>query len=237
VSRARCEQCWYDFTTLGVANIEPLPVRCSAGRLGSTSGALRADAGVAMTARLLALPAPRASLIGHGWPPPVILLPALLVGALCAIPPVYLLVRAGQSPEAAWEAVAASSTLGLALRTAALAAGATALAAAIALPLAWLTTRTDLPGRRVLGILAALPLAVPSYIAAMLAVSAFGPTGLLQDVLEPLGVQRLPSIYGFPGATLVLALFTYPYLLLTLRPALLGLDPRLEETARGLGSG
>ena len=91
------------------------------------------SAGVTMTARLIALPARRAPLIGHGWPPAVILLPALLVGALCAIPPVYLLVRAGQSPEAAWEAVAASSTLGLALRTVAFAAGATAIATAIAL--------------------------------------------------------------------------------------------------------
>ena len=190
-----------------------------------------------MTARLIALPARRATLLGHGWPPAIILWPALLVGALCAIPPVYLLVRAGQSPEAAWEAIAASSTFGLALRTAGLAAATTALAGAIALPLAWLTTRTDLPGRRALSILAALPLAVPSYIAAMLAVSAFGPVGLLQDALEPLGVQRLPSIYGFWGAMLVLALFTYPYLLLTLRPALLGLDPRLEETSRGLGYG
>ena len=78
---------------------------------------------------------------------------------------------------------------------------------------------------------------MPSYIAAMLAVSAFGPVGLLQDALEPFGVQRLPAIYGFWGAMLVLALFTYPYLLLTLRPALLGLDPRLEETSRGLGYG
>ena len=190
-----------------------------------------------MTVRPIALPVRRMPLLAHGWPPAVILLPALLVGALCAIPPVYLLVRAGQSPEAAWEAVAASSTLGLALRTVALAASTTVIAGAIALPLAWLTTRTDLPGGRALAILAALPLAVPSYIAAMLAVSAFGPTGLLQDVLAPLGVERLPSIYGFTGATLVLALFTYPYLLLTLRPALLGLDPRLEETSRGLGHG
>ena len=150
-----------------------------------------------MTVRPIALPVRRMPLLAHGWPPAVILLPALLVGALCAIPPVYLLVRAGQSPEAAWEAVAASSTLGLALRTVALAASTTAIAGAIALPLAWLTTRTDLPGRRALAIFAALPLAVPSYIAAMLAVSAFGPTGLLQDVLAPLGVERLPSIYGF----------------------------------------
>ena len=187
-----------------------------------------------MTAWLDVLPALSAR---RARPPAAVALPALLVGALCAAPPAYLLVRAGQSPAAAWEAIAAGSTLGLTLRTLALAAAATALAAAIALPLAWLTTRTDLPGRRLVAILGALPLAAPSYIAAMLAVSAFGPRGLLQDALEPLGVERLPSIYGFPGAAAVLALFTYPYLLLTLRPALLGLDPRIEESSRGLGCG
>ena len=184
-----------------------------------------------MTAWLIPLPVRRA------WPPALLWLPALLVGAACAVPPAYLLVRAGESPAEAWAAVASGSTLSLTLRTVALAAGTTALATALALPLAWLTTRTDLPGRRLVAILAALPLAVPSYVAAMLAVSAFGPRGLLQDALEPLGVERLPSIYGFWGAMVVLALFTYPYLLLTLRPALLGLDPRLEELSRGFGYG
>ena len=42
-------------------------------------------------------------------------------------------------------------------------------------------------------------------------VSALGPSGLAQDVL---GVERLPSIYGFSGAWLVLTAFTFPYVLL-----------------------
>src|SRR3712207_8903495 len=47
------------------------------------------------------------------------------------------------------------------------------------------------------------------------------PRGLLQQALAgPFGVQRLPEIYGFPGATLVLTLATYPYVLLTVRAAL-----------------
>ena len=184
-----------------------------------------------MTAWVVALPARRQ------WPPAFVWLPALLVGAACAVAPVYLALRAVQSPEAAWEALSAGSTLRLTLNSAALAAATTVLATAIALPLAWLTTRTDLPGRRLITVLAALPLAVPSYIAAMVVISAFGPRGLLQDALAPLGVTRLPSIYGFAGATVVLALFTYPYLLLTLRPALAGLDPRLEELSRGFGYG
>jgi iron(III) transport system permease protein len=193
-----------------------------------------------MTVRAAALPlrrAVRTRLLGERAPSAALWLPALLVGAACMVPPVYLLVRAGQSPAAAWEALRAGSTLRLIWNTATLAAATTALATALALPIAWLTARTDLPARRVLAVLAALPLAVPSYIAAMLAISAFGPRGLLQDALAPLGVERLPSIYGFWGATVVLALFTYPYLLLTLRPAVAGLDPRLEELSRGFGHG
>ena len=164
-------------------------------------------------------------------------LSALLVAAVCALPPAYLVLRAADSPEAAWRALRAASTLSLVVRTAALALATTALAAALAVPLAWLTVRTDLPARRVLAVLAALPLAVPSYIAAMVAISTFGPGGLLADALEPLGVSGVPKIYGFWGATVVLALFTYPYLLLTLRPAVAGLDPRLEEMSRGFGYG
>ena len=187
---------------------------------------------LAVGARALGARAP-----GERRPAPALWLPALVVAAACALPPAYLLVRAGQSPEAAWTALRASSTLRLLVNTALLAGATTALATALALPIAWLTTRTNLPARRALAVLAALPLAVPSYIAAMVAISAFGPRGLLQHALAPLGVERLPSIYGFWGATVVLALFTYPYLLLTLRPAVAGLDPRLEELSRGFGHG
>ncbi len=81
-------------------------------------------------------------------------------------------------------------------------------------------------------VLTVLPLVIPSYIGAYLLISALGPTGLLRDVL---GVDRLPSLYGFAGAWLSLTLFTYPLVLLTVRGAMRRLDPQLEEAARGLG--
>jgi iron(III) transport system permease protein len=173
----------------------------------------------------------------RSWPPVLLWGSALAAATFCAIPPVYLMIRAGQDPAAALDAILASSTLPLAARTFALTAAVTALATAIALPMAWLTARTDLPGRRVLRVLAPLPLAVPSYVGALVAISALGPRGLLQQALEPAGVERLPSIFGFWGATAVLALFTYPYLLLTLLPAVAALDPRLEELSLGFGRG
>jgi iron(III) transport system permease protein len=61
---------------------------------------------------------------------------------------------------------------------------------------------------------------------------------MLQAWLESLfGVQRLPGIYGFPGALLVLTLLSYPYVLLNVRAGLLRMDPALEEASRSLGYG
>jgi len=180
----------------------------------------------------LRVPSPR-----RGGPAPLVAALAALVAVACLAPPVYLLVRAADDPAAAAEVLLARSTLELTLRTLVFAGAVTFAAAAIALPLAWLVERTDLPGRRAIGILASLPLAVPSYVGALAFLAALGPRGLLQQALSPLGVERLPAITGFWGATLVLTLFTYPYLLMTLRPALAAADPRLEELSRSFGFG
>jgi iron(III) transport system permease protein len=111
-------------------------------------------------------------------------------------------------------------------------------AALIAVPIAFLTTRTDLPGRRFWLIATVLPLAVPDYVICFALIATFGPKGsLVQRWLEPLGVQSLPEIYGWHGAILALTLITYPYLLLNVRAGLQCLDPAFEEAAQSLGYG
>jgi iron(III) transport system permease protein len=62
-----------------------------------------------------------------------------------------------------------------------------------------------------------------------------GPRGIVQGWLEPLGVDRLPSIYGLWGAAWALTIFSYPYLFLSIRAGLRNLDPSLDEAARSLG--
>jgi len=106
---------------------------------------------------------------------------------------------------------------------------------AIALPAAWLTTRAALPGRRVWAVLLAVPLGVPSYILAMAVVAFLGPKGYFQEWLEPLGVDRLPEIYGFRGAAFTLTFASYPYVFLVLRAALQISDTAEEEASRSLG--
>ena len=171
-------------------------------------------------------------------PPPVVWVPALLVAAAMALPLVYLALRAFEDGgEVVFEVVLRGKTLAVLFRSVLLAAVTTASSVAVAVPLAWLTTRTDLPGRRAWATLAALPLVIPSYVGGLVLVSTLGPRGFVQEALEPLGVERLPEIYGLPGATLALTLFSYPYVFLTVRGALRGMDPALEEASRSLGSG
>ncbi len=161
---------------------------------------------------------------------------AVVVALAALLPAVYLVVRASEAGvDGVAEVLTAGRTAQLLVRTTALAVAVTASAVAIAVPLAWLTVCSDLPGRRLWVVLTALPLAIPTYVGGFAFVAALGPRGLVQGWLEPLGVQRLPSLYGFSGAWLVLTLFTYPYVLLTVRAALRRLDPTLEEASRTLG--
>jgi iron(III) transport system permease protein len=185
-----------------------------------------------------AAPAPGRRAAARRRLPAPLLAAALLVGAAVALPGAYLLIVVAGDAGAAFEALWERQTLELLLRSLALAAAVAAGATALALPLAWLTVRSDLPGRRTWAVLTVLPFVVPSYIGAYLFVAAFGPRGLLQQSLaDPLGIERLPSIYGFGGAFVVLTLFTYPLVLLPARAALRRLDPALEEAARGMGAG
>ena len=168
--------------------------------------------------------------------PALVWLPALAVAAAMAIPVVYLIVRAAEADSDAWSDLGHSSTLTLLKNTVVLAFAVTGAAATLALPTAWLTIRTDLPLRRMWSVISVLPLVIPSFVGALAFIAALGPRGTFQRLLEPLGVDSLPTVYGFPGTWLALTLFTFPYLLLPLRAGLRGIDPALEEASRALGA-
>jgi iron(III) transport system permease protein len=165
-------------------------------------------------------------------------LAATLVALAMLLPLAYLLLRAA---EIGWaEAVASLTsprTLQVVANSIVLAVLVTGISFVVSLPLAWLTVRTDLPGRRIWAPLLALPLVIPTYVGAYALVSMMGPRGIVQGWLEPLGVERLPSIYGLPGAVWALTIFSYPYLYLSIRAGFFNLDPALEEASRSLGFG
>jgi len=144
----------------------------------------------------------------------------VVASAVALIPLFYLGVRVS---EAGWSRIAeelfTSRTGVLASRSLALAAVVTIACVAIGVAAAFLVTRTDLPGRRMLGVLSALPLAIPTYVAGFAWVST------------------VDNFEGFWDAALVLTLCSYPYVYLPVAAALAGADPAQEEVARSLGRG
>ncbi|HMR63226.1 MAG TPA: iron ABC transporter permease [Anaerolineae bacterium] len=163
-------------------------------------------------------------------------LSAALIATLAALPLGYLIIRAsGAGLDKVIDILLQARTHQIFLGSLGLALSVTLTSVVVGVLLAWLVVRTDLPGRKIWAVLTVLPLVIPSYVGAFTLISALGPKGLVQGWLEPLGLERLPTIYGFHGAWLTLTLFTYPYALLSVRAALRGLDPSLEEAARSLG--
>ena len=171
-------------------------------------------------------------------PSPIIWVPSVLVALAMVLPLVYLIERALDGGTDSLDLLFRMRTAEILMRSALLVLVVTTASVFIAVPLAWLTVRTDMPLRRLWSVLTVLPLVIPSYVGGSLVVSALGPKGMLQCFLERIaGVERLPDIAGLEGAALTITLLSFPYVLLSVRAALWGLDPALEESSRGLGVG
>ncbi|MDY6817045.1 MAG: iron ABC transporter permease [Halobacteriales archaeon] len=159
---------------------------------------------------------------------------AAAIAAALVLPLGWLIVDVFNLGPRAIELAIDTTTLQVLIRSIALVAVVTTASVVVGVPLAVLTVQADIPLRRLWTIVAALPLAIPSYLGAFAAVSAFGPRGVLADALAPFGIEQLPTIYGFFGASVVLTFYTYPYVFLTTRASLLSLDTSLVEAARTL---
>jgi iron(III) transport system permease protein len=166
------------------------------------------------------------------WP---LLSGAGVVAGLAVLPLAYLMIRAIEADPGSLDLVLRPRTAAVAASTVGLALLVGAGTIALGVPLAWLTTRSDLPGRRIWAVLTVVPLAIPSYVTGFAFLAAFGPRGALQGLLAPIGVERIPSFGGLFGATLVLVLVSYPYVVLATRAAIARTDPAVEEAARLLG--
>ena len=171
-------------------------------------------------------------------PPFVFWAPALLVSLAMVLPLVYLVERSLDGGGEVVDLLLRQRTLEILFRSAVLVVVVTVASALIAIPLAWLTVRTDLPLRRFWSVVTVLPLVIPSYVGAFLLVVALGPRGMLHGFLERfVDIERLPDISGLVGAALALTLLSFPYTLLSVRASLWGQDPALEEMSRALGNG
>jgi iron(III) transport system permease protein len=114
------------------------------------------------------------------------------------------------------------------------AAFATLGAALIGTPLAFCLARVDVPGKTLLLTLAALPLVLPSFVAAYALVLLFGHAGVVTTGLRSIGIPLGP-IYGLTGITIIFMLTLYPYVLMPAIAGFRAIDISIEEAARNLG--
>ncbi|MCC7039976.1 MAG: iron ABC transporter permease [Burkholderiales bacterium] len=105
--------------------------------------------------------------------------------------------------------------------------------------LAWIVSRTDLPGRALFETLNLVPFFLSPYVGAISWIYLAAPYGgLIHNSLEYyFGVDvQLPTIYGLGGVIWVLTLFYAPYVYLFVIGPLRRMDGALEDAARVHGS-
>src|SRR3569623_204865 len=102
--------------------------------------------------------------------------------------------------------------------------------------LAWLTAMCDFPGRRLFDWALLLPLALPAYVTAFVAIGLLDFTGPLQTWLrESWGITGLPEIRSRGGVILVMSLALYPYVYLIAKNAFATQGAIALEAAQSLG--
>lgn len=154
--------------------------------------------------------------------------PALIV-ALVALSPVVVLFLLADAPDN----IFAARNLSLLWNTVLLTVFTVLGSVVIGVPLALLTAYVRLPLTRLWLVLLAAPLALPSYIGAFAIYAAFGPGGEIDQLT---GVSTAP-VRGLFGAALVMSLYTYPFVLMTTRAAVLNQGVSQIHAARTLGLG
>lgn len=170
--------------------------------------------------------------IWGGQPPELLLLTIpVIVVAFMVIPLAYVGLRSLQAGTERWVKLLDTRIPQLLWNTMSLATVVTFLGIVLGVSLAWLVIRTDLPAKKYWQWLLAFPLLIPPYVGAMSYIMVFGPRGWVRDLFG----TPLFNIYGFWSVSLIMTMFTYPYVFLITSAALKKLNMNYEEVGLSLG--
>ena len=116
------------------------------------------------------------------------------------------------------------------------AAGSAAVSLLLAVILAWITVRTNAPGRGLFELVALVPNVLPPLMISTAWVLLLSPrVGMLNVLARTFGLPPL-NIYSMPGMIFVEGLILTPLAFLIVAASLRSMDPALEESARVAGS-
>ena len=169
---------------------------------------------------------------------PRLALAAGLVALFVAVPLLYIFIRAAGAEPEAWQRLFQERIWKLFGNTLGLVIAVTSGALLTGVTMAFLTERTDLPGKKIFRWMLAMPLAIPAYIGGIVHLALLRPRGgVIPKLLEDVFGQPVPtpSPLGFWGAAFILTLFMYPYVYLLSGAAFRTLHASLEEASRVFG--
>ena len=116
--------------------------------------------------------------------------------------------------------------------------GSALVATGLALFLAYLNTRTNIPGKFMFGVISLIPMMVPHILFAVSWVLLLNPSnGMINLFLRQLGLEGAAlNIYSLTGMILVEGLLDLPIAYLVIAPAMSAFDVALEESSRVCGA-
>jgi len=99
--------------------------------------------------------------------------------------------------------------------------------------IAWVLVRYPFLGRRIFDALVDLPFALPTAVAGIALTSLYSPNGWLGRWLSPLGIN---VAFTWTGVFVALTFIGLPFVVRTVQPVLLDLEPEIEEASSTLGA-
>jgi len=109
----------------------------------------------------------------------------------------------------------------------------TLFVSAIGLLLAWVLTRYEFPGRRLVDGLIDLPFALPTSVAGLTLATLFAPNGWLGQYFSALGIK---VAFSWKGIVLAMTFTSLPFIVRSVQPLIQTIEKPLEEAAETLGA-
>lgn len=170
--------------------------------------------------------------------PAPLALPGFCLAIVLMLPLVYVTVAAVTTDLAVWRRLWTTRIPELLLNTLALSTGVAVIDLLLGVSLAWIVTRYRFPGSRTWEWVFILPLSIPSYVLAYTYTHLLKRGSTLEQLWQSVAGPEatLMSPFSFAGATLVLALNTFPFVYLLARSAFKNVNVSFEEAARTTGA-
>lgn len=108
-------------------------------------------------------------------------------------------------------------------------------ASALAMPLAYFTSRFEFKGAVIIQSLGVIPLIMPPFVGAVAMQMLFGRNGSVNLLLYDWFGFKIPFMEGLNGVIFVQSIHYFPFILINLAAALQNVDRSMEEAAQNLG--